>query len=71
MDSKRFILFDSSFTEIFPEGRSMPLQAGFQVLGLVVTLFIALVTGAATGKNKLICIWRYLYFLETIKIGLG
>ena len=61
MDCKRLILFDFSFTEIFPEGRSMPLQAGFQVLGLVVTLFIAVVTGAATGKNNLIHIWRYLY----------
>ena len=29
----------------------MPLQAGFQILGLVVTLFIALVTGAATGNT--------------------
>ena len=61
MDFKRLILFDFSFTEIFPEGRSMPLQAGFQVLGLVVTLFIAVVTGAATGKNNLIHILRYLY----------
>ena len=51
------ILFIFSFTEIFPERdgeRSMPLQAGFQVLGLVVTLFIALATGAATGNNRLI-----------------
>ena len=36
----------------------MPLQAGFQVLGLVVTLFIALVTGAATGKNRLLHAWK-------------
>ena len=44
-----FLIF--SFTEIFPKDRTMPLQAGFQILGLVVTLFIALVTGAATGNT--------------------
>ena len=38
---------------LFPEvgdERSPALQAGFQILGLVVTLFIAIVTGAVTGK---------------------
>ena len=42
-----------SFSVLFPEvddERSVALQAGFQILGLVVTLFIAIVTGAATGK---------------------
>ena len=42
-----------SFSVLFPEvddERSPALQAGFQILGLVVTLFIAIVTGAVTGK---------------------
>ena len=42
-----------SFSVLFPEvdvERSVALQAGFQILGLVVTLFIAIVTGAATGR---------------------
>ena len=42
-----------SFSVLFPEvgdERSVALQAGFQILGLVVTLFIAIVTGAATGS---------------------
>ena len=46
----------------------MPLQAGFQVLGLVVTLFIALVTGAATGKNRLLHAWKNEQFMFNIKV---
>jgi len=45
-------MYGESFSVLFPEvgdERSVALQAGFQILGLVVTLFIAIVTGAATG----------------------
>jgi len=45
-------MYGESFSVLFPEvgdDRSTGLQAGFQILGLVVTLFIAIVTGAATG----------------------
>jgi len=53
-------MYGESFSVLFPEvgdERSVALQAGFQILGLVVTLFIAIVTGAATG-----------FFLNNVKI---
>ena len=53
--SYHVITFIDSFNTLFPEydesDRSMPLQAGFQVLGLVVTLVIAIVSGALTGTR--------------------
>ena len=38
------------------DARSFGLQAGFQVLGLAITLFIALATGALTGKMRSNCL---------------
>lgn len=43
-------MYGASFTEIFHKRHDdMALQAGFQVLGLGITLFIAIASGAATG----------------------